>query len=87
MLLKNILFKSCTIPVVTSLWFIFQLVVNLTSPEYGEYIRTRINDNTTENYTYYEPDFDMFVDGGTAHMSVLAPDGAAVAVTMTINLL
>ncbi|KAK2151985.1 hypothetical protein LSH36_343g01029 [Paralvinella palmiformis] len=62
------------------------LVVNLTSPEYGEYIRTRINDNTTENYTYYEPDFDMFVDGGTAHMSVLAPDGAAVAVTMTINL-
>ena len=66
---------------------LLQLVVNLTSPEYGEYIRSRINDNTTYNYTHYDPDFDITIDGGTAHLSVLASDGAAVAMTMTINLL
>jgi gamma-glutamyltranspeptidase/glutathione hydrolase/leukotriene-C4 hydrolase len=61
--------------------------MNLTSPAYGEYIRSRIKDNSTQNYTYYEPDFDIQMDGGTCHMSVQTSDGSAVAMTMTINLL
>jgi len=36
---------------------------------------------------YYGPTFDVVPDSGTAHINVLAPDGAAVSLTGSINLL
>ena len=62
------------------------MVANLTSPEYAEMIRAKIDDATTNDVPYYEPNFDLMPpDGGTAHLNVLAQDGSAVAITSAIN--
>lgn len=63
-----------------------QLLHNLTTKEYGDYIRDEIEDHFTYNdpshygANYYSPE-----DHGTAHVSVLSPEGDAVSVTSTIN--
>ncbi|KAH0564712.1 glutathione hydrolase 1 proenzyme-like [Cotesia glomerata] len=59
---------------------------NLTAESYAEEIRIKIKDKWTSN----DPKFYGAVtatptDSGTAHVSVLAPDGSAVSVTSTIN--
>ena len=41
----------------------------------------------TQDVEYYEPSFDIVEDAGTAHASIFGPDGTAVAITATINLL
>jgi len=64
-----------------------QLVANLTSEEYAAEIRARIDDATTHDIPWYEPTFDFVPDHGTTHLNVLAQDGAAVALTSTVNLL
>lgn len=64
-----------------------QLVRNMTSEDYAAYIRSRIDDDQTHDVLYYEPEFEWVPDKGTAHASIYAPDGAAVAITATINLL
>jgi len=64
-----------------------QLVANLTSPEYADMIRSRIDDNITHDIPYYDPTFDFTPDHGTTHLNVLGPDGSAVAITSTINFL
>ena len=74
-------------PTVNHTMFLFQLLRNLTSDDYAEYTRSRITDDQTQNTSYYEPDFEDFTDHGTAHASIFAADGAAVAITATINLL
>lgn len=61
-------------------------MANLTSDEYAEEIRLQIDDLVTHDIEYYGPTFDIKPDSGTSHMNVLAPDGAAVAMTGTINL-
>ena len=60
-------------------------MANLTSQEYANDIRSRITDDRTHDIPYYEPAFELVEDGGTAHLSILAADGSAVAVTSTIN--
>lgn len=68
------------------IFFNFQILQNLTSPEYAEKVRLSINDSTTYNdATHYGADFYTQSDHGTAHISVLAPNGDAVAVTSTLN--
>ncbi|CAH1233823.1 GGT1 [Branchiostoma lanceolatum] len=62
-----------------------EVVANMTSRAYAESLRLKINDSRTYNYTYYGPSYAMPPDGGTSHLSVLAPNGDAVAVTSTIN--
>ncbi|XP_078682131.1 glutathione hydrolase 1 proenzyme-like [Branchiostoma floridae x Branchiostoma belcheri] len=62
-----------------------ELVRNMTSSDYADSLRMRINDSRTYNYTYYDPAFNLTSDGGTSHLSILAPNGDAVAVTSTIN--
>lgn len=62
-----------------------QLVANLTSEEYVDSIRARIDDATTHGVQYYDPSFDFDPDYGTTHLSVLAQDGSAVAMTSTVN--
>ena len=64
-----------------------QLLRNLTSDDYANAIRRRINDTQTQDVDYYEPSFDIIEDSGTAHASIMGPDGSAVAITATINLL
>ena len=50
-------------------------------------MRSRIQDNTTFDPSYYtEPlVFEVLSDYGTSHLCVLAPNGDAVAATSTIN--
>ena len=76
--------KNCLNLINANYWL--QLLQNMTSPEYGEYIRSRINDTHTQDVEYYEPSFDLELNAGTAHLSVFGPDGSAVAMTSTINL-
>uniref|UniRef100_A0A182QND5 Gamma-glutamyltransferase n=1 Tax=Anopheles farauti TaxID=69004 RepID=A0A182QND5_9DIPT len=53
---------------------------------YLAYVRDMIVSNTTfDSYDYYGADFAGLNDQGTAHISVLAPNGDAIAVTSTIN--
>ena len=58
----------------------------MTSEDYADYTRSRINDTHTQDVVYYEPDFADFEDHGTSHASIFAADGAAVAITATLNL-
>ena len=65
--------------------FVFKLVTNSTSDEYADYLRSRITDDSTHAPGYYGPDLDNVTGSGTSHVSVLAPNGDAVALTSTIN--
>lgn len=61
-------------------------MANLTSDRYAEEIRLQIDDIVTHDIDYYGPTFDIKPDYGTSHMNILGPDGAAVSLTSTINL-
>uniref|UniRef100_A0A1B0D2V9 Gamma-glutamyltransferase n=1 Tax=Phlebotomus papatasi TaxID=29031 RepID=A0A1B0D2V9_PHLPP len=62
------------------------LVANLTNPNFADYISGLIDDSKTYNdYQHYGADFSNVEDHGTAHISVLAPNGDAVAATSTVN--
>lgn len=61
---------------------------DLMSKEYIEMIRSKIFDNSTsQDPRFYGANFDMPEDHGTANIVVLAPNGDAVSVTSTVNLL
>lgn len=67
-------------------FFVDALLVNLTSDDYAEMIKGRIKDyRTSQDPEDYGAVTATTVDAGTAHVSVLAPDGSAVSVTSTIN--
>jgi len=66
--------------------FCFQLIRNMTDPAFGEIKRALINDSTTFDTLYYDPQFFNNWDHGTAHLSVLGANGDAVSITSTINL-
>ena len=60
----------------------------MTSEDLGLETWGKIDDTFTVNDPeYYGADFATREDHGTAHLSVLAPNGDAVSVTSTINLL
>lgn len=62
-----------------------ELEKNLTSMQYANEVRKRIDDEITHEPDYYGAHFDAPNDHGTAHISVLAPNGDAVSATGTIN--
>lgn len=62
------------------------MIENLTSRSYADEIRKLINDTHTSNdIRYYGAYFSDVENHGTAHMSILAPNGDAIAVTNSIN--
>lgn len=63
-----------------------KIMNNLTSYEFADYIRGRINPaHTYDNISYYNPEFTTNEEHGTSHLSIIAPNGGAVSVTTTIN--
>nr|CAI5856574.1 unnamed protein product [Callosobruchus analis] len=66
---------------------ISELLSNLTSRSYAEKIRLKIKDNSTSldakeyGAVVYNTD-----DHGTAHLSILAPNGDAVSITSSVNI-
>ncbi|KAG5874425.1 hypothetical protein JTB14_013765 [Gonioctena quinquepunctata] len=65
-----------------------ELVANYTSNTYAEEIRKMISDVKTHlDARRYGAKFTYPEDHGTAHISVITPEGDAVSVTSTINLL
>lgn len=62
------------------------LVTELTSDEYPDSIRKRIDDERTyNNPDHYGVNVTVHEDHGTAHVSIIAPNGDAVSVTSTVN--
>ncbi len=61
------------------------MVANWTSKEFFDEIESRFNETYTQDIPYYEPSFSSVPTPGTAHISVMAPGGGAVAITSTIN--
>lgn len=65
---------------------ISSLLSNLTDVEYANDIREQINDDLTySDPKHYGANYTVQEDHGTAHASIIAPNGDAVAITGTIN--
>lgn len=63
-----------------------ELVSQLTSTDYGEELRQKINDSAVNNdNTFYGARFSGKDEFGTSHISVIAPNGDAVSVTSSVN--
>lgn len=62
-----------------------EIMKNLTSYDFANYIRSKINLTHTQNVSYYHPEFSSNSDRGTSHLSIISPDGGAVSATTTIN--
>ncbi|PIL36235.1 hypothetical protein GSI_01897 [Ganoderma sinense ZZ0214-1] len=55
--------------------------------EYSDEIFSGITDETTHTPEYYNPVYDVVVDHGTSHSSVVDKNGMAVSLTTTVNLI
>lgn len=63
-----------------------ETVRKLTNKNYAAFIRDGILDNATfQDYKHYGAIFSNEQDHGTAHVSIIAPNGDAVSVTSTVN--
>ncbi|TRM69777.1 nucleophile aminohydrolase [Schizophyllum amplum] len=62
-----------------------QDIAELSTKAFAEKIFPNMTDDTTHPPEYYHPIFDMPIDHGTSHCSIVDEDGMAVALTHTIN--
>ena len=62
-----------------------QILSDVTNDAFITETKSRIDDARTHRIEYYEPDIGFSVDGGTAHLSVMAADGTSVALTSSVN--
>uniref|UniRef100_A0A672FLA7 Glutathione hydrolase n=1 Tax=Salarias fasciatus TaxID=181472 RepID=A0A672FLA7_SALFA len=56
---------------------ITDLLQNMTSQSYADILHGKITDDTTHHMNYYDPEFYLPENHGTAHLSVVAEDGSA----------
>nr|XP_055048133.1 glutathione hydrolase 1 proenzyme-like [Misgurnus anguillicaudatus] len=61
------------------------LIQEMISDKFADNIRRKIDDTTTKSESYYGHNSSSSYDYGTSHLSIIAEDGSAVAVTSTIN--
>lgn len=67
---------------------VLKTLAELESVEYADSIRRIINDEKTFNdYEHYGTNASVSLDHGTGHISILAPNGDAVSITSTINVM
>ena len=59
----------------------------MTDDDFIDKTRSKIDLTRTRDLDYYDHLYDVTEDGGTSHLNVLAPDGSAVSMTQTVNLL
>ncbi|KAJ3517206.1 hypothetical protein NLJ89_g663 [Agrocybe chaxingu] len=59
----------------------------IATKDFAQTILPNITDDRTHPPEYYNPVFDVKVDHGTSHSSVVDKDGMAVALTSTVNLI
>lgn len=63
-----------------------EMMMNLTSVDYANEIKKLISDErTSEDFEFYGAKYENRPDQGTAHISILMPNGDAVSATATIN--
>lgn len=66
--------------------FLLQLYKNLTSTDYAEILRQKIDDKKTyADPLHYGAEYETSADRGTSHVSIIAPNGDAIAVTSSVN--
>ena len=71
---------------ITVYQYLSEFVANITSKAWARDKHDRIDDDRTfDSPEHYEANFWSPEDHGTAHVSVVAPSGDAVAVTTTVN--
>lgn len=63
-----------------------EMMRNLTSVDYANEIRKLIKDDvTSQDFEYYGAKYENRKDHGTAHISILMPNGDAIGATASIN--
>lgn len=62
------------------------MIADLTSPEYAESIRKKIDDTKTySSFEHYGAEFRNKTEYGTSHVSIVSTNGDAISVTTSIN--
>eukprot|EP00092_Neocalanus_flemingeri_P032577 GFUD01035433.1.p1 GENE.GFUD01035433.1~~GFUD01035433.1.p1 ORF type:complete len:688 (+),score=179.86 GFUD01035433.1:54-2066(+) len=68
--------------------YVQEIVRNLTSQEWVDHVKSQIDDTKTYlDPTHYGAKTSLTEDHGTCHHSFLSPDGDAVSVTASVNLI
>ncbi|KAI0682415.1 gamma-glutamyltranspeptidase [Cytidiella melzeri] len=62
-------------------------ILEIPTKEYAQFIFPNITDDHTHTPGYYHPVYDVPIDHGTSHSSIVDKDGMAVAITSTVNLI
>lgn len=62
-------------------------VAEISTKSFADAVAANLTDDRTHPPEYYNPEFDVKIDHGTSHTSVVDKDGMAVALTTTVNLI
>ncbi|TFK44674.1 gamma-glutamyltranspeptidase [Crucibulum laeve] len=57
----------------------------ISTKAYADWIGQNVTDDQTHPPEYYNPEYDVKIDHGTSHSSILDKNGMAVALTSTVN--